>query len=253
MAKNIIFCFSGTGNCLDIANNIAKGLGDTEIVRIRDNMPHRDVTEFEKVGFVFPCYGGGAPEDVLKFALKLKVNPRSYTFGITSCSAYMGTGLAKLNKIIPLKYWGVITHHCSCIWLFPHKLMMPLLTIGEAQVRSEELSENMAKDISDGVVRKKRPPMNILNAFENMLWPSIAKTKIRAFKVSSKCIACGQCVKLCPRGNIRIEDGRAEIGTNCAQCLGCLQYCPQNAISIGSITDKREHYHNPHIKAQDLF
>ncbi len=253
MAKNIIFCFTGTGNCLDIANNVAKVLGETQIVRIRDNVTLRDVTGYDKVGFVFPCYGGGAPGDVLDFAMKLKVHPGTYTFGITSCSAYTGTGLAKLNKIIPLRYWGVITHHCSCIWLFPHKLMMPLLTIGEAQVRSEELAENMAKDISDGVVKAKRPPMNILNAFENMLWPAIAKKKVEAFAVSDKCIACGQCVKLCPRGNIKLEDGRAVIGTNCAQCLGCLQYCPQGAISIGSITDKREHYHNPKIKAQDLF
>ncbi len=166
---------------------------------------------------------------------------------------FSGTGLAKLNKIIPLDYWGVITHQCSCIWLFPHKLMMPLLTIGEAQVRSEELAENMAGDISDGVVKVQRPPMNILNAFENMLWPAIAKKKIASFKVSDKCIACGQCVKLCPRGNIRLENGRAVIGSNCAQCLGCLQYCPESAISIGRITDKREHYHNPKIRAQDLF
>ena len=27
MSQNIIYCFSGTGNCLDIAKNIAKALG----------------------------------------------------------------------------------------------------------------------------------------------------------------------------------------------------------------------------------
>ena len=80
----------------------------------------------------------------------------------------------------------------------------------------------------------------------------IAKKKASQFKVSDACVGCGQCVRLCPRGNIRLEGGRAAIGTDCIQCLGCLQFCPQSAISIGSITDKREHYHNPKVKATDL-
>jgi NAD-dependent dihydropyrimidine dehydrogenase PreA subunit len=67
-----------------------------------------------------------------------------------------------------------------------------------------------------------------------------------------KCISCGQYVKLCPRQNIRMDNGRPKFGTNCAQCLGCLQYCPKNAISIGRITDRREHYHNSEVKAEDL-
>ena len=28
MSENVIFCFSGTGNCLDIAKNIAKRMGE---------------------------------------------------------------------------------------------------------------------------------------------------------------------------------------------------------------------------------
>ena len=31
MSKNVIFCYSGSGNCLDIAKNIAKRLGDTDM------------------------------------------------------------------------------------------------------------------------------------------------------------------------------------------------------------------------------
>lgn len=35
MSENVIFCFSGTGNCLDIAKNIAKRMGDTDIIMMR--------------------------------------------------------------------------------------------------------------------------------------------------------------------------------------------------------------------------
>ena len=251
MAENVIFYFSGTGNCLDIARNIAKGIGGADLVRIKKGMTTTDVTSAKKVGFVFPCYGGGAPADVLKYAKEIKVSPGAYTFGVTSCAAYKGTGLSRLNKIIPLKYWGVITHHCSCIWLFPHHLMMPRLSVGEAEARSKDLASLIAKDIMAGKT-KRRPGLNILNAIENAGFSKILPKKAREFEVNDNCIACGQCASICPRGNIRIENNKAVIGTDCAQCLGCLQYCPRNAISIGDVSKKREHYHNPHVKAAEL-
>ena len=61
MSKNVIYCYSGSGNCLDIAKNIAKKLGDTDIVMMRSAPALTDVREAERVGFVFPCYAGGLP------------------------------------------------------------------------------------------------------------------------------------------------------------------------------------------------
>ena len=62
MSKNLIYCYSGSGNCLDIARNIAKKLGDTDIVMMRTAPAITDAREAERVGFVFPCYAGGLPE-----------------------------------------------------------------------------------------------------------------------------------------------------------------------------------------------
>lgn len=252
MNKNVIFCYSGTGNCLYIARYIAKYMGGADIIMMRKKPVITDVTEAERVGFVFPCYGGGAPCDVLEHAKAIRVSINAYTFGISVSSAYAGTGLFELNEIIPLNYWNTVTHHCSCIWLFPHKVMMPMLSVKAAQKRSRIKARNIAADLRVNKITEKKPPHNILNVIENMLWPVIAKKKIRAFKVSDACIGCSRCEKLCIRGNIKIIDGKATIGSNCIQCLGCLQYCPANAISIGKITDKREHYHNPKVKADDL-
>ena len=76
MSKNVIFCFSGTGNCLDIAKNIARVLGDTDIVIMRRLPAVRDVHEAERVGFVFPCYAGGLPGEVER-AIPGSAFPRS--------------------------------------------------------------------------------------------------------------------------------------------------------------------------------
>lgn len=252
MRKNVIFCFSGTGNCLDMAKNIARHMGGADIVMMRSEPAVKDVREAERVGFIFPCHAGGAPIDMLKYAEMIEVSPRAYTFAISQSASYAGTGLSELNKIIPLKYWATVTHQCSCIWLFPHNMMMPPLSAENAQKRSEKLAIDIARDIMAGKIITKLPPKNALNAAENKLWPLIAKKKAAKFKVSGDCIACGQCARLCPRQNIRIEGGRAVIGDNCIQCLSCLQYCPKSAISIGEITNKREHYHNPNITAEEL-
>lgn len=252
MARNLIYCYSGTGNCLDMAKNIAKILGDTDIVSMRKAPAVTDAGEAECVGFVFPCYGGGAPSDFLRYAAQLQIRPGTYTFGVSQSSSYAGTGLAELNKLIPLDYWRTVTHQCSCIWLFPHTLMVPPLTPEKAQRRSESLSAVIAADVLERKRTDRRPPRSAFNAAENKAWPKIARKKAEAFAVSEACIGCGQCVRLCPRGNIRMEDKRPVIGTDCIQCLGCLQYCPTEAISLGAVTDRREHYHNPNVTADEL-
>lgn len=252
MHKNVIFCFSGTGNCLNLAKMIARDMGGADIVMMRRPFETTDVREAERVGFVFPCFGGGAPEDVLTYARSIRVSPEAYTFAVSMSASYPGTGLHELNKIIPLNYWRTVRHHCSCIWLFPHKMMLPPISVEAAQKQHEKLALDIAFDVMTKKATTKAPPYNALNAGENKAWPMIAKKKAAAFRVSGACIGCGQCAKLCPRGNIRIEGGKAVIGTDCAQCLSCLQYCPQKAISIGKITDIREHYHNPNVTPADL-
>lgn len=79
MPRNGIFCCSGTGNCLDPARNIARGLGDAEIIMMRQEPAVTDVRKAERVGLVLPCQGGGAPEDVLKHAAMIRVSPAAYT------------------------------------------------------------------------------------------------------------------------------------------------------------------------------
>ena len=252
MSENAIFCFSGTGNCLDIAKNIARELGDTDIVMMRRAPKITDVRGAKRVGFVFPCYGGGLPGGVEETLRTIRVEPTSYTFAVCSCSAYPGTGLSIVNRIFPLDYWEVVTHQCSCIWLFPHTLMLPPLNAAAAQNRSEREAKRIGRSVKALARREKKPKSNPINAAESKAFSKIAQRKAKQFAVSSLCIGCGTCSKVCPKGNIRLVDGKPQFGTDCLQCLACLQYCPQEAIFIGSVTQKREHYHNPNVTADEL-
>lgn len=82
MAENIIYCYSGGGNCLDMAKNIARELRDTDIVMMRSAPVKTDAREAKRVGFIFPCYGGGLPGKVEEYAKTILISPDAYTFGI---------------------------------------------------------------------------------------------------------------------------------------------------------------------------
>ncbi len=252
MSENIIFCYSGTGNCLDMAKNIARELGDTDIVMMRTTPTVTDARAAKRVGFIFPCYAGGLPRGVEESMNAIETDPISYKFAVAQCSAYPGTGLSIANDIFHLDYWQVVTHQCSCIWLFPHTMMIPPLSAAGAQERSEREAKRIGQEIKAMKRSEKAPKANPLNKAESSAWPALSKKKAKSFAVSSLCISCGTCARVCPKGNIRLIDGKPQFGTDCLQCLACLQYCPQEAISLGRITQKREHYHNPNITVDEL-
>ena len=252
MKENVIFCYSGTGNCLDMAKNIAKELGDTDIVMMRKYPAVTDVREAKRVGFIFPCYGGGLPGHVERYLHDIKVSPDAYTFGIAQCAAYKGEGLYKLNQIIPLNYWTAVSHQCTCIWLFPHDLMLPKMGAEEAQARSEYLTAQIAHDIKEGRKTTKKLSKALVIRAEHAAWADIARAKGLSLRANDNCIMCGTCAKVCPMGNIKYTGKAVVFGDQCISCCACVQYCPKEAINFGEITKKRERYHNANITVDEL-
>ncbi len=252
MSRNYIFCFSGSGNCLDIAKNVAAQLGDCDIVSMRRMPEVTDVRGAERVGFIFPCYAGGMPAVVEEHVKAVQMDPGCYKFGIVSCAAYPGIGLSVIDKLVGgLDYAKVISHQCSCIWLFPHDLMMPKLNAEEAQERSEQLAMEAGLDLLE--MKKTSVPRALaFNKLEAKAWPKLSGKKAALLNADQFCIHCGVCAKICPKGNIKMVDGRPEFGTDCIGCLSCLQYCSAHSINMGGVTKKRERYHNVNVTAEEL-
>lgn len=252
MKENVIFCYSGTGNCLDMAKNIAKALGDTDIVMMRRYPAVTDVRGAKRVGFIFPCYAGGLPGHVERYLHDIKVSPDSYTFAVQQCAAYPGEGLYKLNELIPLDYWKKVTHQDTAIWLFPHKLMMPPMGPAEAQARSEHFAEKIANEVKAGIKTKRKPSKAVVNKVEHAKWIELARGIGMSLNASDDCVLCGQCAKLCPTENIRYQGKAVIFGDKCISCCGCVEYCPKQAINFGKITESRERYHNVNVTPDDL-
>ena len=248
MASNVIYCFSGTGNCLDLAKTIASALGDTEIRSMRSEPRDFDAREADRVGFIFPCYAGGLPEHVEEYAGRVEITPGTYTFAVVSYAAYPGCGLHVIDSLHKLDYWAGVAQPCSCIWLFPHDVTGPAEKV---LAKSGKKAQAIAGDILEKKTRKS-PPKAAVNQLEHAAWPAMSRKKAAALDADTRCIGCGQCVKLCPRGNIHMQGVHPQFGLDCVGCLGCLQYCPVGAISMGGVTVKRKRYHNPNVTAAEL-
>lgn len=251
MSKNAIYCYSGTGNCLNMAKVIASVLGDTDIIMMRHFPAITDATGYERVGFVVPCYGGGLPGGVEDYVKALKLSPTAYKFGVIQYAGYIGSGLHKIDAIVGLDYWNKISMHSSAIWLMPHHIQLPPMPVDAAVRRMEGRAKAVAGDVLSGK-RTEKPPVRAIFAKENEGLQKINVLLNKKLTVSDACIGCGTCAKVCPRGNIKLENARPVIGRNCIACMSCVQYCPKEAINVGRITAHRERYRNKNVTVDEL-
>ena len=98
----------------------------------------------------------------------------------------------------------------------------------------------------------KKPPKQAAFALMSAGLGRTHARRVKKFAASEACVGCGVCEKVCPRNNIQLRGGRPVFGPNCIGCLSCVQYCPKSAINIGKVTEKRERFPEPTVKASDL-
>lgn len=65
--KNRIYFFTGTGNSLKVAKEIAAELPECELFAIKKDMDRTIPMGYERIGFVFPVYYWGLPAMVSNF------------------------------------------------------------------------------------------------------------------------------------------------------------------------------------------
>ena len=258
--KTKIFYFSTTGNSLAFAREIAKGLGDCELISITKVL-HDDINVKEaRLGFVFPVYAWGIPPMMVNFLKKLKLDQSQYIFAVATCGGTPGSSLLQLQDIIrkaggDLKAGFVVKEGANTVTEDPGfvKVMRRISGI-------EFLSGKKRLEEILSVVRLEKTHKSETSSFiANLIGSSMNKLSSLAaesfkksdknFKVDEKCTGCRTCERVCPAANIHMTGNKPVWTHNCIVCNACIQWCPQQAIHIANETCR---YRNPEIKAEDL-
>jgi ferredoxin len=251
MAKNIIFCFSGTGNSLKVAKDIASVIGETEIIFMKNK--YELDTNYERIGFIFPCYASGIPQYVVKYIRNLELTKDStkYIFSIVSCNIAGGNSLSMLDKELIMKRLKL--NYGKSIPMVGNYIVLYSLKkeIEESLTNAYKETLVYANDIKIKIETKIPKPL-FLFKIKYKLGNIFFSVKSKQFVVSEDCILCKLCEKLCPTGNIIIKNNKPFFDKKCIQCMACIQWCPKNAINCGKHTKNRKRYHHPEIKVEEL-
>ena len=246
--RSVIFWFSGTGNSLYAAKQLAANMG-ASLVQITNSVPTEAFGgNSTKIGFVFPSYYGNLPRVVRAFVEKLEVNPDATIFTVVTMGGVGQGSVGALNKV--LKQKGLRLSYGRGIHMPANYVMMynpaDSSKSAKALAQADERLKKIAAEINVGVESVRTLPVTANNLYKNI------EKLDSAFTVDINCTQCGLCERTCPVGNIKIDNGKPAWLNHCEHCVACISWCPAKAIHYGRKTQNRRRYRNPLIKVDEL-
>lgn len=247
--KRVILYFTGTGNCLYVARELAKagldtGRGrkvqdiSTELLSIPQLVKqNRFEIEADEIGLVYPIYGHMPPYMVRCFIqrarLKADYKFAVLTYGSRKCSA--------------VEIWDGISRKAGNPFDYINTLAMvdnwlPNFDMNEQMRIDKHIPENLQK-ISADIVAQKRWHEPVTEEERRQHQGFIERSGLdpevgflmrseKYFEVNDACVGCGVCVAVCPRGNYEMGSRGILIQGDCEFCFACIQNCPQKAIQF---------------------
>ena len=253
-----LFYFSATGNSLVVARDIAEGLTNTTIYSIPDVIGGEIDLDADNIGIIYPVYFAGLPRIVSDFIKRIDPKKVKYLFTVCTFGALAAGSLLMAEEQLK----------AACIPMNAgYYVPMPGNYIVKYGAYKKEKQEKMfrkekdsVQNIIEDVMNQRSIPVKPGNFLLNRIGRSIYKSKLpqfptldRNFDTNEKCILCGVCEKVCPVNNIRIEENKPQWQGNCEHCMACIQWCPVQAIDYSAVTVGRERYHQPCVRADELY
>ena len=247
--KILICYFSGTGNTQKVAEKYAACLeepgNNVQTISIDGLMGGKllpqefveQLTDTDVLGIGYPVHAFNAPEIVHKFVKRI---PKSATTKPAFLFSTSGEPLklnnastVKLRHVLKRRHYDVTNEYHYCMpynIMFRHSQTMAY----DMWTTADKLIPLDAQEIASGTRhRLKRVFCGGLFSWLMRCEHWGGRLNGKQYKVNDACVQCGQCVKICPTGNITVVDGKFKFGNKCLMCMRCAHLCPKNAIKIG--------------------
>lgn len=236
--KRVILYFTGTGNCLYVARQLA---GENSELLSIPQLVKRGVYEIEadEIGLVYPIYGHMPPYMVRQYVEKAKLKAdykfAVLTYGARTCNA--------------VEIWDEVSRRAGNSFDYIASLMMvdnwlPNFDMNEQMKMDKHIPENLeriAADINAG--RRWHEPVTEEQRQQHREFMQRAgldgsvgfllKSE-QCFTVTDACVDCGVCSQVCPRGNYQLTSTGVKMEGDCEFCFACIQNCPQKAIHFST-------------------
>lgn len=272
-----IFYFSGTGNSLFVAREIAIRLEAREIPMVSVIGKVIVRSDADAVGIVFPVHNavnGGLPAIVRRFLSVLQARYDAYIFAVCTCGTDPGEALANMNNILrgnglklsagftarmPSNYpaFSDRAEQVKRLWAWREsleELCAAVMDLKENEAGEPRLLTKGAV-FTMGAFQKRSILKNYRKLAQDISldFDEAVRHVDQSYEVDGdKCDGCGICADICPVDNVAMANGMPMWMHKCESCLACLIWCPHQAISGGILSGEAGRYHHPRVKLKDM-
>ena len=265
-SRRIIFYFTGTGNCLYVARQLATE--STTLLSIPQLVKQGKYDfEADEIGIVYPIYGHMPPYMVRQFIQKARLKA-GYKFAVLTF------GARKCNAV---EIWDEAARKAGHTFDYITTMIMvdnwlPNFDMNEQMKLDKHIPESLQRINADLAVRRRwHEPVTEEERMMHagfMAYTGLDPEKgfvmksEKYFRVTDRCVDCGICTYVCPRGNYALTSRGVKAEGDCEFCFACIHNCPQKAIQFAHLPDDPllargevnpdARYRNEHISLYDL-
>lgn len=233
--------FSGTGNTRYCIEKFVYGLDpDAGCISIEYPSAAQAMAQSDFIVLAYPIYFSNLPKIMRDFLESNRgVFSGKKVFILATMGLFSGDGTGCAARLLK-KYGAEIVgglHLKMPDCIGDEKLLKKTKKENRVLVKqAEEKIKKAAQAFKSGQAPREGLSFlcHMAGLFGQRLWFS-HKTKQYSDKLkisSEKCVGCGVCTKLCPMGNLSVENQRAVHHNRCTMCYRCISNCPQQAITL---------------------
>jgi heterodisulfide reductase subunit A-like polyferredoxin len=247
----MLFYFTATGNCLYVAKKLNPNPISIPQALRGDDLGY----EAETIGIVCPIYAGDAPGIVIDFMRKAKFKTDYFYMVMTYGNDH--TDAAECTERIG-KEFGLRIDYINTIKMVDNYL--PVFDMNEQMAIDKKVDKQISviaeetatktHKILESTEQGRQLHAMVASMFRGN--PSINNGE--SIVIKENCVGCGICSKVCPIGNVYIENSTAKRRNTACDlfCLACVHCCPQNAVGLRMERNPNARYRHKEISLHEI-